>query len=73
MLSGEDITIVPFLAQGGDGCISVTSNIAPRLCAQLHRAWRAGDFATVQRLNETLAPFGLTFRLLHLLIYARRI
>ncbi|MEI9985851.1 MAG: hypothetical protein WDN69_23305 [Aliidongia sp.] len=33
MLSGEDITALPFLAQGGDGCISVTSNIAPRpLC-----------------------------------------
>jgi len=56
MLSGEDITAVPFLAQGGDGCISVTSNIAPRLCAQLHRAWRAHDLATVQRLNQLLAP-----------------
>jgi 4-hydroxy-tetrahydrodipicolinate synthase len=56
MLSGEDITAVPFLAQGGDGCISVTANVAPRLCAQLHRAWKVRDFETVQRLNETLAP-----------------
>ena len=56
MLSGEDITVVPFLAQGGDGCISVTANIAPRLCAELHRAWQGGDFPTVRRLNEKLAP-----------------
>jgi len=56
MLSGEDITAVPFLAQGGDGCISVTSNVAPRLCADLHRAWRSGELATVHRLNALLAP-----------------
>lgn len=55
-LGGEDITTLAFLAQGGDGCISVTSNVAPRLCAQLHRAWAAHDLATAQRLNETLAP-----------------
>lgn len=55
-LSGDDITTVAFLAQGGDGCISVTSNVAPRLCADLHEAWRARDFAVVQQLNERLAP-----------------
>jgi 4-hydroxy-tetrahydrodipicolinate synthase len=55
-LSGDDITTVAFLAQGGDGCISVTSNIAPRLCADLHEAWRARNFAAVQQLNERLAP-----------------
>ncbi|MEE8444557.1 MAG: 4-hydroxy-tetrahydrodipicolinate synthase [Alphaproteobacteria bacterium] len=56
MLSGEDATAVPFLAQGGDGCISVTSNVAPKLCAEMHEAWQGGDFATVRRLNELLAP-----------------
>ena len=56
MLSGEDATAVPFLAQGGDGCISVTSNVAPKLCAEMHAAWQKGDFATVRRLNELLAP-----------------
>jgi 4-hydroxy-tetrahydrodipicolinate synthase len=55
-LSGDDITTVAFLAQGGDGCISVTSNVAPRLCADLHKAWCARDFAAVQQLNERLAP-----------------
>jgi 4-hydroxy-tetrahydrodipicolinate synthase len=57
-LSGEDITIVPFLAQGGHGCISVTANVAPRLCAELHRAWQAGNFAAVKALNERLAPLS---------------
>jgi len=55
-LSGEDATIVPFLAQGGHGCISVTSNVAPRLCADLHAAWQAADIATVQQINERLMP-----------------
>ncbi|HTH97443.1 MAG TPA: 4-hydroxy-tetrahydrodipicolinate synthase [Stellaceae bacterium] len=55
-LSGEDITALPFLAQGGHGCISVTSNIAPRLCADMHKAWAAGDRATAERINKVLAP-----------------
>jgi 4-hydroxy-tetrahydrodipicolinate synthase len=55
-MSGEDVTVVPFLAQGGHGCISVTSNIAPRLCADLHKAWQRKDFDTVQTLNDRLVP-----------------
>ncbi|GGF27302.1 4-hydroxy-tetrahydrodipicolinate synthase [Aliidongia dinghuensis] len=55
-LSGEDITALPFRAQGGHGCISVTANIAPRDLAEMHRAWDAGDFATAERINERLAP-----------------
>jgi len=55
-LSGEDATVVPFLAQGGHGCISVTSNIAPALCASLHEAWKGGDVAEVARINERLMP-----------------
>jgi 4-hydroxy-tetrahydrodipicolinate synthase len=55
-LSGEDATVVPFLAQGGHGCISVTSNVAPRLCADLHNAWQKGDMKTVARLNDRLMP-----------------
>ncbi|MEM7221411.1 MAG: 4-hydroxy-tetrahydrodipicolinate synthase [Pseudomonadota bacterium] len=55
-LSGEDATVVAFLAQGGHGCISVTANVAPRLCAELHNAWQAGDLATVQDINERLMP-----------------
>ncbi|GAB3456976.1 4-hydroxy-tetrahydrodipicolinate synthase [Insolitispirillum peregrinum] len=55
-LSGEDATITAFLAQGGVGCISVTSNVAPALCAQLHDAWQAGDYATVWELRDRLMP-----------------
>ncbi len=55
-LSGEDATVVPFLAQGGHGCISVTANVAPRLCAELHDAWRGGDVKEVSRINERLMP-----------------
>jgi 4-hydroxy-tetrahydrodipicolinate synthase len=55
-LSGEDATAVPFLAQGGVGCISVTANIAPKPCARLHDAWQAADAKTVMEINERLLP-----------------
>ncbi len=56
LLSGEDATVLPFLAQGGHGCISVTANVAPRLTAELHRAWRQGDIQAAMALNERLMP-----------------
>jgi 4-hydroxy-tetrahydrodipicolinate synthase len=56
MLSGEDATAVAYLVQGGDGCISVTANVAPRLLAEMHLAWQKGDVATVRRINERLIP-----------------
>jgi 4-hydroxy-tetrahydrodipicolinate synthase len=59
MLSGEDGTAVAFLAQGGHGCISVTANVAPRLCSEMHNAWQRGDVAMVQSLNERLMPLHL--------------
>jgi 4-hydroxy-tetrahydrodipicolinate synthase len=55
-LSGEDATALPFLAQGGHGCISVTSNIAPKLCAEMHEAWARGDLKTAMVVNERLMP-----------------
>lgn len=55
-LSGEDATIVPFLAGGGHGCISVTANVAPRLCAALHAAWQARDIDKVMELQARLMP-----------------
>ena len=56
MLSGEDVTALAFLAQGGHGCISVTANIAPRVCADLHKAWQQGEVAKAMQINERLAP-----------------
>lgn len=55
-LSGEDGTAVPFLAGGGHGCISVTANVAPRLCADMHRAWREKDLDTVMDIQDRLMP-----------------
>ena len=55
-LSGEDATALPFLAQGGHGCISVTSNIAPKLCAEMHEAWARGDLQAAMAINERLMP-----------------
>jgi 4-hydroxy-tetrahydrodipicolinate synthase len=55
-LSGNDDTALPFLAQGGHGVISVVSNIAPSLMVNMQDAWRKGDIATAQKINEQLAP-----------------
>lgn len=55
-LSGEDGTAVPFLAAGGHGCISVTANIAPRLCADMHNAWRDGDLTKCMAIQSQLMP-----------------
>lgn len=56
LLSGEDGTALAFLAQGGHGCISVTSNVAPKLCAEMHIAWQKGNVAKAQAINERLMP-----------------
>jgi 4-hydroxy-tetrahydrodipicolinate synthase len=53
-LSGEDATIIPYLANGGHGCISVTSNVAPALCAELHNKWEAGDLVGARAINDKL-------------------
>lgn len=55
-MTGEDATVVPFLAGGGHGCISVTANIAPRMCSDLHAAWQARDLNTVMDLQKRLMP-----------------
>jgi 4-hydroxy-tetrahydrodipicolinate synthase len=55
-MSGEDITALGFMAHGGHGCISVTSNVAPRLCSEFQAACLKGDFATARSLQDKLAP-----------------
>lgn len=55
-LSGEDHTALAFNAAGGHGCISVTANVAPKLCAEMHAAWRAGDVATAMAIQNRLLP-----------------
>lgn len=56
MLSGEDATALGFNAHGGQGCISVTSNVAPALCAEFQNACLSGDFAKALRLQDRLMP-----------------
>ena len=55
-LSGEDATALAFLAQGGDGCISVTANVAPRQLADMHEAFAKGDVKKAQAINDRLMP-----------------
>ena len=58
-LSGEDATALGFNAHGGIGCISVTANIAPALCAQMQEATLAGDYATALKITDKLMPLHL--------------
>lgn len=55
-LSGEDATALGFNAHGGVGCISVTANVAPRLCAQFQEATLAGDYKTALEIQDRLMP-----------------
>jgi 4-hydroxy-tetrahydrodipicolinate synthase len=55
-LSGEDPTALGFMAHGGHGCISVTANVAPQLCAEFQAACMAGDYATALVYQDRLMP-----------------
>jgi 4-hydroxy-tetrahydrodipicolinate synthase len=55
-LSGEDASALGFMAHGGHGCISVTSNVAPRLCAAFQSACLKGDYAAALALQDKLMP-----------------
>ncbi|MDB5679568.1 4-hydroxy-tetrahydrodipicolinate synthase [Sphingomonas bacterium] len=58
-LSGNDETALAFNAMGGTGCISVTANVAPRLCADFQAAWAAGDIAKARALHDRLYPLHI--------------
>ena len=55
-LSGEDATALGFNAHGGQGCISVTANVAPKLCAEFQAATLAGDYAKALSIQDRLMP-----------------
>ena len=55
-LSGDDELALPFNAAGGRGCISVTANVAPKLCAEFQAACAANDLKTARELNDRLYP-----------------
>ncbi len=55
-LSGEDMTALAYNAAGGHGCISVVSNVAPRLCAEMQQKSLGGDFAGALQVQDRLVP-----------------
>jgi 4-hydroxy-tetrahydrodipicolinate synthase len=55
-MSGEDATALGFNAHGGTGCISVTANVAPRLCAEFQEATLRGDYTTALEYQDRLMP-----------------
>ena len=55
-LSGEDASAIGFNAHGGTGCISVTANVAPKLCAEFQEATLRGDFEAALKLHDRLMP-----------------
>jgi len=56
LISGEDGTALGYMAHGGFGCISVTANVAPKLCSQFQEACMKGDFASALALQDKLMP-----------------
>jgi len=54
-LSGEDGTALAYLAQGGHGCISVTANVAPKLCSEMHIAWQESNITKALEINLKLS------------------
>jgi 4-hydroxy-tetrahydrodipicolinate synthase len=55
-LSGEDGTALGFMAMGGRGCISVTANVAPKLCSEFQNACMVGDYAKALEIQDLLTP-----------------
>jgi 4-hydroxy-tetrahydrodipicolinate synthase len=55
-LSGEDATCLGFMAHGGHGCISVTANVAPRLCSEFQAACLKGDYSAAVKIQDKLLP-----------------
>jgi 4-hydroxy-tetrahydrodipicolinate synthase len=56
LISGEDGTALGYMAHGGHGCISVSANVAPQLCAEFQNACMRGDFQTALTLQDRLMP-----------------
>lgn len=58
-LSGDDISALAYNAVGGKGCISVTGNLVPALCARMQRACQSGDYAAARDIHDRLIPLHL--------------
>jgi 4-hydroxy-tetrahydrodipicolinate synthase len=60
-LSGDDPTAVEYNQAGGNGCISVTANVAPALCSQMQAACLSGNFSEAEAIQERLMPLHMAF------------
>lgn len=58
LLSGEDATVAGYLAQGGNGIISVLANIAPKMSSMMHKAWRMNDIPSFESMRNRLMPLA---------------
>ena len=58
LLSGDDATALAFIANGGDGCISIVSNVAPELCRAIFSSCRQGRLQSARYLQSRLAPLA---------------
>jgi 4-hydroxy-tetrahydrodipicolinate synthase len=56
LMSGDDVTALDFVANGGDGCISMASNVAPSLCRTISACSRHGNWQAARALHRRLAP-----------------
>ncbi|HEY8697034.1 MAG TPA: 4-hydroxy-tetrahydrodipicolinate synthase [Rhizomicrobium sp.] len=56
LLSGDDATVLGYMASGGHGCVSVTANVAPKLCAQFQEACMQGAFEAARAIQDKLMP-----------------
>jgi 4-hydroxy-tetrahydrodipicolinate synthase len=56
LLSGDDASALGYMAHGGRGCVSVTANVAPRLCSEFQEACMRGDFTAARETHERLMP-----------------
>ena len=55
-LSGEDAAVLALLVEGGHGCISVTANVAPRICSEMHTSWMDGDAKATLAAQQRMMP-----------------
>jgi len=55
-LSGEDETIFDYMRNGGHGCISVTANIVPKICSEMHKLFSSENYEEAKKLNDSLMP-----------------
>ncbi len=63
MLTGDDLRILSYSANGGSGCVSVISNLLPKLCKKIDNLLQAGNFSEALALQQKLVGFALSINI----------